>query len=224
VLGGHDINQVLFEHVFPEIRTEPLNGMTKDKEKEGILAAAQDIFARHGTLRTSLDDIAKEAKIDPKKLKSIYPSLESILDELIDRDVTESTDLFTKVINDRGKADIKLTRLVRELLTRYQKSYPLFQIINHSVDSTAADDLVLLGRLKQEHLDRYRQNTAIIGRLIAQGQSENLFTDVDPLEAAYLLRGMISAAIRYRHVTEKEDDMRDHADIIMRVFLKGLLR
>ena len=78
--------------------------------------------------------------------------------------------------------------------------------------------------LEDDLLWRSLQNTAIIGRLIAQGQSENLFTDVDPLEAAYLLRGMIGAAIRFRRIACKEDDMRDHADIIMRVFLKGLLR
>jgi AcrR family transcriptional regulator len=198
--------------------------MSKDKDKEVILAAAQEVFARKGALEATLEDIAKEAKLDAKKLKTQYPSVESILDEIIERDITESSELFTKVINDRGKADIKLTRLVRELLTKYQKSYPLFQVISMGVDNNASDDLCLRGRLKQEHLDRYRQNTAIIGRLIAQGQSENLFTDVDPLEAAYLLRGMISAAIRYRKVTERDDDMRDHADIIMRVFLKGLLR
>lgn len=198
--------------------------MSKDKEKEAVLAAAQEVFARKGVLDTTLEEIAREAKLDAKKVKGLYGSVEEMLDEIITRDVDESSELFTRIINDRGKADIKLTRLVRELLTRYQKSYPLFQIISMGIDNVAADDQVLKGRLKQEHLDRYRQNTAIIGRLIAQGQSENLFTDVDPLEAAYLLRGMISAAIRYRKATQKDDDMRDHADIIMRVFLKGLLR
>ena len=198
--------------------------MSKDKEKESVLLAAQEVFARKGTLDATLEEVAKEAKLDSKKIKTHYNSVESILDDLISRDVNESSELFTKIINDRGKADIKLTRLVRELLTKYQKSYPLFQVISMGVDNNAADDQVLRGRLKQEHLDRYRQNTAIIGRLIAQGQSENLFTDIEPLEAAYLLRGMISAAIRYRKVTQKADDMRDHADIIMRVFLKGLLR
>jgi hypothetical protein len=113
---------------------------------------------------------------------------------------------------------------VRELLTRYQKSYPLYEIVSVGIDNDFGGEPTIVQNLKQEHLDRYRQNTAILGRLIAQGQSENLFTDVDPLEAAYLLRGMISAAIRYRRMSNREDDMRDHADVIMRVFLKGLLR
>lgn len=198
--------------------------MSKEKEHEVILNAAQNLFASKGANNVTVDDIAAETGIDLKKVKAHYNDTESILDEILERDIADSSELFTKIINDRGKADIKLTRLVRELLTRYQKSYPLFQVISMSIDNTAADDQVLRGRLKQEHLDRYRQNTAIIGRLIAQGQSEGVFTDVDPLEGAYLLRGMISAAIRYRKVTGKNDDMRDHADVIMRVFLKGLLR
>jgi len=198
--------------------------MSKEKEKETILQSAQELFSGKGTTRVSLEEIAGASGLDIKKVKASYASVESIIDDILEKDISDSSELFTKVINDRGKADIKLTRLVRELLTRYQKSYPLFQVISMSIDNSAADDQVLLGRLKQEHLDRYRQNTAIIGRLIAQGQTEGLFTDVDPLEAAYLLRGMIGAAIRYRKVTGKNDDMRDHADVIMRVFLKGLLR
>lgn len=198
--------------------------MSKENEKESVISAAQDLFVSKGTNNVSLEDIAAAAKLDLKKVKAQFSSVEAIIDEILETDISDSSELFTKIINDRGKADIKLTRLVRELLTRYQKSYPLFQVISMSIDNTAADDQVLMGRLKQEHLDRYRQNTAILGRLIAQGQSEGLFTDVDPLEAAYLLRGMIGAAVRYRKVTEKNDDMRDHADIIMRVFLKGLLR
>lgn len=198
--------------------------MSRENETEQILAAAQEVFARKGAVDATLEDIAAEANLDVKTVTSAFPTVEAMLDGILERDVEESSELFTKVINDRGKADIKLTRLVRELLTRYQKSYPLFQVISMSLDNTAADDQVLRGRMKQEHLDRYRQNTAILGRLIAQGQAEALFTDVDPLEAAYLLRGMIGAAIRYRKITGKNDDMRDHADVIMRVFLKGLLR
>lgn len=198
--------------------------MSKEKENEVILVAAQELFAEKGATNVTLEEIAALAGMDSNKLKSHYVSIEQILDEILERDIADSSELFTKIINDRGKADIKLTRLVRELLTRYQKSYPLFQVISMSIDNTAADDQVLRGCLKQEHLDRYRQNTAIIGRLIAQGQNEGLFSDVDPLEGAYLLRGMIGAAIRYRKVTHKNDNMRDHADVIMRVFLKGLLR
>jgi AcrR family transcriptional regulator len=199
--------------------------MPKEKDhKAAILDAAQEVLSRKGANTATIEDVAKEAKIDLKQVKAAYPTIEVIVEELIGRDVSEVSELFTKIINDRGKADIKLTRLVRELLTRYQKSYTLFQLMSIGIENAGAEEAALRVRMRKEHVDRYRQNTAIVGRLIAQGQSENLFTDVDPLEAAYLLRGMIGSALRYRSLAKKEDDMRDHADIVMRVFLKGLLR
>ncbi|MBX7245722.1 MAG: TetR/AcrR family transcriptional regulator [Candidatus Sumerlaeaceae bacterium] len=198
--------------------------MSKDKQKDALIAAAHAVFTKKGANSATLEEIAKEAKVDTKTAKSIFANTSAIISDIISRDVDETSELFTRIINDRGKADIKLTRLVRELLLRYQQSYPLFNLASYGLETSGEDLDALKGALKQEHLDRYRQNTAIIGRLIAQGQSENLFTDVDPLEAAYLLRGMISAAIRFRQIAKKENDMRDHADSIMRVFLKGLLR
>jgi len=198
--------------------------MSKDKNKGAILAAANAVFASKGVANTTIEDIAKEAKTDAKAVKALFGSVEDIVDALISIDIEESTELFTRVINDRGKADIKLTRLVRELVQRYEKSYPMVQLISIGLESGDPDDELLRKRLRPEHIERYRQNTAIIGRLIAQGQSENLFTDVDPLEAAYVLRGMISAAMRFRRYAAAEDDVRDHADVIMRIFLKGLLR
>lgn len=198
--------------------------MSKDKDRDAILAAGQEVFARQGVDQTTLEDIAKEAKLDLKKVKALFPDTQSVLDEIIQRELDETSELFTKVVSDRGKADIKLTRLVRDLLTRYQKGFSLFHLVSNCMEHATQDDELIKCRVKPEHLDRYRQNTAILGRLIAQGQSENLFTDVDPLEAAYLLRGMIRSALLYRRVARREDDMRDQADVVMRIFLKGLLR
>lgn len=198
--------------------------MAKEKNKEAILQAAQNVFGRKGVASATLEEIAKEAKTDVRSLKSLYPKVDDLVNEIFDRDVTDTYELFTKIINDRGKADIKLTRLVRELLSRYQRSYPLFQLLSSGMEEHTADDQYLRAHLKKDILDRFRQNTAILGRLIAQGQSENLFTDVDPVEAAYVLRGMISAAMKYLRAYNREEDIRDHADVVMRIFLKGLLR
>jgi AcrR family transcriptional regulator len=191
---------------------------------DSILEAAQRLFLSKGCQNTSLEDIAKEVKIDIKKLKAAFPSVEDIVRKILDRDIAESTELFTRTINDRGKADVKLARLVRELMVRYQQSYVVSCVVCEGIEHADSDIRFVKSCLTPEQIDRYRHNTAILGRLIAQGQSEALFTDADPVEAAYLLRGMMGAAVRYRLVTGKDDDIRDHADFVMRIFLKGLLR
>src|ERR1043166_6005080 len=122
--------------------------MAKDKDKDAILAAADAVFQTKGASSTSLEEIAKQAKLDLKHVKAAYSSADALLNDVISRDVEESSDLFTKIMNDRGKADIKLTRLVRELLTRYQKRYPLFHLASYGLENTSAEDDFLRGRVK----------------------------------------------------------------------------
>jgi len=207
--------------------------MTKEKDQdkqadrardhEALLAAAGSVLAKRGAEAT-LEDIAKEAKVDIRRARTIVSGPGELLDQIIQREVAESIEIFTKAINDRGKADVKLTRLVRDLMTRYSATPSVFHILNLSVEAVQQEEGLLLPIVSEQSVDAYRQATAIIGRLIAQGQTEGVFTDGDPLEAAYVLRGMIRSAIFFRRVAGREDDMRDHADVVMRIFLKGLLR
>ncbi len=95
--------------------------MSKEKEKDAkiadaVLEAAQKVFERKGAKQATIEEIAAEAKLDAKKVKAVFPNVEAVIQEVLDRDVEETSELFTRTINDRGKADVKLTRLVRELL------------------------------------------------------------------------------------------------------------
>ena len=54
--------------------------MSKDKDRDAILAAGQEVFARQGVDQTTLEDIAKEAKLDLKKVKALFPDTQSVLD------------------------------------------------------------------------------------------------------------------------------------------------
>jgi AcrR family transcriptional regulator len=191
---------------------------------DAVFEAANAVFRAKGCAHTTIEDIAKQAHADLRKVKAAWPTTEALVQAILERDIQEASDLFTRIINDRGKADVKLARLVRELMSGYQQSYVVSCAVSEGLENSDSDIRFVKSCLTQPLIDRYRQNTAILGRLIAQGQSEGLFTDADPLEAAYLLRGMMGAAVRYRTVTGKEDDIRDHADFVMRVFLKGLLR
>ena len=75
--------------------------MAKEKDKDAILLAAQNVFAKKGIGNASLEEIAREAKLDAKSLKSVYNSTDAMLDEIIGRDIDETSELFTKFINDR---------------------------------------------------------------------------------------------------------------------------
>ena len=102
---------------------------------------------------------------------------------------------------------------------------PLFRLTSINFLTLDDVDLGIQRSLSKPDLERYRQNTAIIGRIIAQGQSEGLFVkDIDPLEAAYILRGMVNAAIKYWDLLKKDEPLHSHADTVTRLFLKGVYK
>ena len=196
--------------------------MIGEKGKASIHKAAKDLFSKKGVEQISLAAIANGANVDLKAVKKQYGNSTEILREILSEGIEETSRYFQKIVSERGKADLKLTRLVSELLRRYEEHYPLYKLVSISFESLNDEDLHLRGILTKEQIDRYRQNTAIIGRLIAQGQSEGLFVDVDPLETAYLLRGMINATVKYWHIATKGESLASHAGTLMKLFLKAL--
>ncbi len=195
------------------------------EEKEQVFIAAQTIFSEMPVSKVSLKDIADASNVNVKKITSDYEDSQTLLHSILVEGIEDTTKLFIRMVDARGKADIKLIRLVRELLRRYQRHSPLFRLTSINFQTLSEIDLEMHNVMTFEDLERYRQNSAIIARIIAQGQSEGLFVkDVDPLEAAYLLRGMISNAIQYWQLLKKEEPLDAHADIVTRVFLKGVYK
>jgi AcrR family transcriptional regulator len=80
--------------------------VAKEKDKDALVSAAQEVFTRKGFKGSTLEEIAKEAKTDVKSLKGSFPSMEAVLHAVLDRDIEETSELFTKVINVRGKGVI----------------------------------------------------------------------------------------------------------------------
>ena len=198
--------------------------MIGEKEKTSLHKAAKELFDKKGVEETTLAAIATAAHVDPRAVKKQYAKSTEILREILSEGIDITSRYFQKIVNERGKADVRLTRLVKELLRRYEEHYPLFKLASINFESLNEEDLQLRSVLTKEQIDRYRQNTAIIGRIIGQGQSDGLFVGVDPLETAYLLRGMISAAIKYWQITNKGESLASHANALTKLFLKGLYK
>lgn len=196
-----------------------------DDPKKLVLEAAKRRFLQQGLDKVSLEDVAEEAGVTISKIKAIFPTPTDILRGLLTMGIDETTASISNILARRGKPDLKINHLVRELLKRYDQHYPLDKLVSISFETLGEESLVLRGVLSAEQVERYHQNTAIIARLIAKGQSENLFiSNVDPLEAAYVLRGMINFVIKFRDATNNKVPLINYARNIIRIFLKGLYR
>ena len=198
--------------------------MVSKKQNEKILTATKKCFVRIGLKKMKLADIATESGVSEEKIKKTYTDKNAIISELMSHGIDKVTALLEKSINARGKADVKLSRFVKSLLTDYEKHAPLFKLVSINFGTLDSEDLALRKLLTRDQIRRYRLNTTIIGRLIAEGQSEGIFRKSDPLEAAYYLRGLIHGAIRYWSATSYEGKLSDFADKVMRMFFTGMYK
>ena len=199
--------------------------MLTAEEKERVFQSTRRLFSERPVEQIHMKDVAAVSGVDTKRLVDEYKTPQELLKNIITQGIDESTNLFIRMVDARGKADIKLIRLVRDLLNQYEKHAPLFRLVSFNFITVDQIGLGIKHSLSTKEIERYRQNTAIIGRIIAQGQSEGIFVkDVDPLEAAYILRGMIQAVIQYWQLVRKDEPLHKHADFITRVFLKGVYK
>jgi len=196
--------------------------MHKKGIDEKIIDTAKALFAKVGFKNTSLDMIVKESGVDKKTIQKHFKDTLNILENIVGKGVKELTDIFTRIINERGKSETKLSKLVTAILKQYESDLEFFKILEMTFSGTDEDEW-LENSLIIDHFSQHRQNTAMIGRLIAQGQSEGQFIDsIDPVEASYLLRGLIRAEVKYWQDIKRKKKLSDKADNILRVFFKGI--
>ena len=198
--------------------------MLSEREKKKVAEAARVCFREIGIEEMTLEDVARESGIPVRKIKATYPDINALITTLMSGGIDAVTALLEKSITARSKADVKLSRFVKALLTDYEVHAPLFKLVSINFETLDNEDRLLRNLLTKEQIDRYRRNTVIIGRLIAEGQSEGIFRKADPLECAYFLRGIIHGAIRYWSATNYEGRLADFADIVMRLFLTGVYK
>lgn len=59
----------------------------REQRAEALVSAAHELFAREGYDRTSLDDLAQRAGLDPAEARELFPDKQAVLAALIERSV-----------------------------------------------------------------------------------------------------------------------------------------
>jgi AcrR family transcriptional regulator len=198
--------------------------MASEKQQKKIWDAAKKCFRETGLVKMTMEDVARESDIPVNTLKELYKNKSELISELMTHGIDHVSTLLAKSLNARGKVDVKLSRFVKALLSDYEIHAPLFKLVCMNFETFDKECQMLHKIIAPEQISRYRQNTVIIARLIAEGQSEGIFRKANPLECAYFLRGCIHGIIRYWTATRYEGKLEDYADKVMRMFFTGIYK
>lgn len=199
--------------------------MDNSFDHDAFMDKAIELFRRNGILNVSLEEIAKQANISMDIVCKEYASVATLVGQIAERENAAIAQIHIECLDSPGRPDVRLTRLVKEAMVRLAKGYVLELFNTAGRINNPEEHAVMMNNIPPNMLDYRRQNTAAIARIIAQGQADGTFSQFDPMEGAFLLRGMLHASMFYRETPyASEEDAANYAECVIRLFFKGIYR
>ena len=192
-------------------RTKEASQRLQEAQREKILEAARNVFARKG-IGATMDDVASEASISHGLAYRYFASKEAIIYALVEQALHAPDARFQRFLEAPGTPGERLNRLVSELIE--SRRHPeFFQLLAQVLSNEAAPvGLRELVRARSHALqDMLRQ-------LIVEGQRTGEVAAGDPDQLMRAILACIDGLIRWaNYYPEQYQDHFPAADIFLRM-------
>lgn len=178
--------------------------VTIDKEntKEGLIKAAQGLFANHGYAATSVKQIADKAGVNISLVSYHFGGKEGLYKACLETEVGDVTVFFDKYIanfSSQAEYKLKLKMFVDGIITRNLEHKDVGCIIRRDIEMDPIDPIIL---------DVFKKTIVpMFERLILfirKGQEVGyLRADLDAKQICVLFMGGIQHAIRTDHLRKR---------------------
>jgi len=187
-----------------------------EEKKERILSVAQKIFARFGIQKTTMDEIAKMARMGKATLYYYFKSKEEIFAQVIHK---ESRVLKKKLQEAISKADTPQEKIKAYVLTRMMH---LKELSNYY--STLTDEyLEHYSFVENERKDFTEHEIKTLTEILKQGIEQNVFGMQD-VELAARMIAIALKGLEYPLIVENKNNnnMEDEINQMLNILFKGL--
>ena len=184
--------------------------------KELILKTAKKLFAKNGLTETTMDDIAKEARIGKGTIYHYFESKEQMYCQIIEDDMAGIKEELVKAMGSESEPDKKLhayimTRMMSML--KFSSFYSMFK----------QDYIDYYGYIKKAY-GKYRDFEAgSIRQCLKDGMEKGMF-NVEDLEFTTYTFAQLIQGMEYHFAMEKTEDVERKVNMLMNVILRGLLK
>lgn len=187
--------------------------------REAILDATDQLLARYGYQKMTIDDLAREVGIGKGSVYLHFTSKEEIVLSHIDRIVERLKERLNEIVQSNRKPEEKIMEmLLQRVLFRFDSVQHYSQNINDLLSSLRAKVI--------ERREIYFQEEAIIfAKVIGEGEKKGVFQVADPLETAeaFLLatNSLLPSSLSTRELG-KRADIEDKTLRLGQILLKGI--
>ena len=193
-------------HAAPARGRPPTPGL-----RQAILAAAEDVFARHDFHEVQMDDVARASGVGKGTLYRHFPSKRALYLAVVFDGIARLRDEVATATAAAAPPARKLERIVHATLRHFWRRRQFFAFI-HEQEHEADSDV-------QEWLRQRARLTGLVQQVVREAIADGALRDVDARIATELLFGMMRAANRYR---APGDTMPALATAVVDVFMRGV--
>ncbi|MCK4396905.1 TetR/AcrR family transcriptional regulator [candidate division WOR-3 bacterium] len=188
--------------------------MEKEK-KEIILQIARKLFARYGLKKTSVDDIAAEAKIGKATIYYYFKSKQEIFKAVVDREWAILKNAVKDAISREESPQRKLRAFILTRISRMHELVNLYRVTKDIVTELLPD----LEKIRESH---FMEEMNIIKEILSEGVKKGIFgakrIGLTSLAMVSVLKGL-----EYPWVLGgKPLDIEKSVDTLLEILFKGI--
>lgn len=190
--------------------------MMKEDKKEIILQIARKLFTRYGLKKTSVDDIASEAKIGKATIYYYFKSKQEIFKTVVDRELAILKDAIREAISKEDSPEGKLRAFILTRISRTHELVNLYRVTKDIVTELLPD----LEKIRKSH---FTEELNILKEILSEGVKKGIFK-VKRIELTSLAMVSVLKGLEYPWVLEgKTLDIEKSVDALLHILFKGIV-
>lgn len=194
-------------------------GATPKEKYNVILAAAKQLFGHYGYRRTSIDDIAQEARIAKGTVYLYFKSKEEIFRALCQQLLDTVLSAAEEACHTPGPIDQRLRHV---LAAKFDYLFELVHRSSHARELIDAKNQLSADIFSQVDRRYLRMLSAVIAQAVEYGELDLRRVDLDADTVAELLIRSAAGNEFYGSTPPTPAMLRKRLDALVRVFVAGL--
>jgi len=182
--------------------------------REIIIRTARKMFAKKGVTETTMDDIAKEAKIGKGTIYHYFDSKEELYCAILDIDFAEDKGELERNAMQEIEPDKKLAAYIMarlKLMVKLSAFYSMFRV----------DYMDYYGYIKKVYEKYNSFENSMIKGFLNEGVQKGIFTVEDVEYAAFYIVQCI-LGVEYQMGIDKPEDVEKRVNLILNLVLNGI--
>jgi len=188
----------------------------KQEKLESILDTAKKMFARYGLQKTSLDEVARMARVAKATIYNYFGSKDRVYLEVLRREMDEIVEKISSSVDQEALPEDKLVAFVKAKFRYMRQAINILNLDREGIEKLLPSAESIRNELIEQEVD-------IIRSILNEGAEKGIFHINNTLLAARAIGHALRGFELNWLVQESEERIDHHLDELMSIIFYGLM-